>query len=330
MESSSLPLAPKHRRHKVDAPLADAGVLPTDVLHDVLLRLPAKALCRLRLVCKSWRSLISDPIFVATHTSGHPLVAGLHKGRLREVHIAELLSGNIVRRIRIPQDCKRLTTQLDVVCASAWYPLLYVTTLDRGEARPKWRVAPGPAVPVEPDSGSMAVVGGVAYFLHHDHLYVTGPASLDPDSIASFDLAAEEWRATPIRGPLRSLVLRIGGDKLSYNKDRKDFQLTELGGSLVTVHCKYQDKCLMYIWFLMDVEKGTWRKRYSVQREWEYNGYSFYPIVILEDGRIVMWIGYWQFMRAYDPRTSTWTSVMGSTRGMGMYVAVDTYNMLVC
>jgi len=33
------------------------GLLPTNVLYEVLLRLPAKELCRLRLVCRSWRSL---------------------------------------------------------------------------------------------------------------------------------------------------------------------------------------------------------------------------------------------------------------------------------
>ncbi|CAL4897534.1 unnamed protein product [Urochloa decumbens] len=46
-------------------PLADGnyGVLPADVLYDILLRLPANHLCRLRLVCRSWRSLTSDPLF---------------------------------------------------------------------------------------------------------------------------------------------------------------------------------------------------------------------------------------------------------------------------
>ena len=32
-------------------PFPNGGVLPTDVLYEVLLRLPAKVLCRLRLVC---------------------------------------------------------------------------------------------------------------------------------------------------------------------------------------------------------------------------------------------------------------------------------------
>ncbi|CAN6339100.1 unnamed protein product [Urochloa humidicola] len=51
------------------SPLAGAnyGVLPVDVLYDILLCLPAKELCRLRLVCQSWRSLTSDPLFAKAH-----------------------------------------------------------------------------------------------------------------------------------------------------------------------------------------------------------------------------------------------------------------------
>ena len=41
------------------------GALPLDTLYDILLRLPAKELCRLRLVCRLLRSLLSDPYFAA-------------------------------------------------------------------------------------------------------------------------------------------------------------------------------------------------------------------------------------------------------------------------
>ena len=42
-----------------------------DVLFEILLRLPAKTLCRLRVVCRSWRALLSDPRFVAAHGTRH-------------------------------------------------------------------------------------------------------------------------------------------------------------------------------------------------------------------------------------------------------------------
>ncbi|RCV09966.1 hypothetical protein SETIT_2G073300v2 [Setaria italica] len=372
-------LAPEHKPDKVDdAPLANDGVLPTDVLRDVLLRLPAKALChRIRLVCRSWRLLTSDPVFVQAHKFLHPLIAGLHEDQ-REIHIIDLHGNTIIRRIPVPRACNDLTTQLDVVCASAikepsfvlekgqrevsalpelqlvgdttFFPsvLGYVPstgeykvlffklycTNNHGHVQPchvislnggnrRWRVAPRPAVPVEPAPGNRAVIGGVAYFLMNPY-NVNCPDDLEPDSIASFDLEAEEWMPTPLRGPLSSL-LSAGGDALSYKKHRHNFQLTELNGSLVIVHCKNRGRS-MDIWFLMDIDKakGIWCKRYSMQcaSEWEYNR-RFYPVIILDDGRIVMWNRIGQIMRAYDPRTSTWSTVMGT--GGGMYVAVGTY-----
>ncbi|KQK20395.1 hypothetical protein BRADI_1g54256v3, partial [Brachypodium distachyon] len=54
--------------------------LPEDVIHDILLRVPAKPLRRLRAVCRSWRSLTSTSSFIAAHTARHgPLVAAGHR-----------------------------------------------------------------------------------------------------------------------------------------------------------------------------------------------------------------------------------------------------------
>jgi hypothetical protein len=47
------------------------GVLPLDLLYDILLRLPTEALCRFRAVCRSWRSLLCHPEFIAAaHNPG--------------------------------------------------------------------------------------------------------------------------------------------------------------------------------------------------------------------------------------------------------------------
>ena len=53
------------------AAASNAGVLPPDLLSDVLLLLPAKELCRLRAVCRSWRSLTFDPLFVGEIGRAH-------------------------------------------------------------------------------------------------------------------------------------------------------------------------------------------------------------------------------------------------------------------
>ncbi|KAF7850239.1 hypothetical protein BT93_L5723 [Corymbia citriodora subsp. variegata] len=49
--------------------------LPRDVTIEILKRLPARSLLRFRCVCRSWRSTIDDPHFVALHSSHSPLDA---------------------------------------------------------------------------------------------------------------------------------------------------------------------------------------------------------------------------------------------------------------
>jgi hypothetical protein len=74
------------------------------VLRDVLLRLPADELCRLRLVCRSWRSLTSDPLFARSHLSaGHRHIVlfqcdGAARRRC-EVRVVDLHAGTVVKRI---------------------------------------------------------------------------------------------------------------------------------------------------------------------------------------------------------------------------------------
>ncbi|RCV09971.1 hypothetical protein SETIT_2G073700v2 [Setaria italica] len=98
------------------------GVLPLDAVYEILLRLPADELCRLRLVCRSWQSLTSDPGFTRAHASRHPLLAGVHIACRTgdEIRIVDLFSGDIVRRI-VPTVQPRygMNAQLDLVCVSA-------------------------------------------------------------------------------------------------------------------------------------------------------------------------------------------------------------------
>jgi hypothetical protein len=42
-----------------------------DVVRMILLHLEAKELCRLRLACREWRSILSNRYFVATHFALH-------------------------------------------------------------------------------------------------------------------------------------------------------------------------------------------------------------------------------------------------------------------
>lgn len=97
------------------------GVLPTDVLYEVLLRLPVDELCRLRLVCRRWRTLTSDPLFAKAHRSRHSHLVAFPTGS-GEVHVLDL-SGNIVKRIGLEFDqrhgcCISFNAQHDLVCVT--------------------------------------------------------------------------------------------------------------------------------------------------------------------------------------------------------------------
>ncbi|CAN6222917.1 unnamed protein product [Urochloa humidicola] len=100
-----------------------AGALFPDVLFDVLLRLPAKELCRLRAVCRAWRSLTSDPLFVSAHAARHRIPLFLARFRDDDdgeanVHVVDL-SGTTVKRIAgagSGSDHQLLCTNLDLAC----------------------------------------------------------------------------------------------------------------------------------------------------------------------------------------------------------------------
>nr|CAB3455992.1 unnamed protein product [Digitaria exilis] len=121
-----------NKRSKLHAPLAAAndGALPTDVLRDVLLCLPADEPCRLRLVCRSRRSLTTDPIFAKAHSFRHPLVVGLRyrqPGDHRDLEVLFLdpFSGGIIKRIYMvgPGECYDLSVHHWRVCITITYRL---------------------------------------------------------------------------------------------------------------------------------------------------------------------------------------------------------------
>ncbi|KAK9287766.1 hypothetical protein L1049_016206 [Liquidambar formosana] len=56
--------------------------LPTEIIVDILARLPVKTLIRFKCVCKSWRSLIADPHFVQEHLDRATKDADTHRRRL--------------------------------------------------------------------------------------------------------------------------------------------------------------------------------------------------------------------------------------------------------
>ncbi|KAM0908927.1 hypothetical protein ACQ4PT_015115 [Festuca glaucescens] len=84
-------------------PASSIGILPADVLYDVLLHLPAKTLCRLRAVSRWWRFLLTtDPHFAKAHASRHPHVVAVFLDANHRSHADTLdLSGNRLRRVTL-------------------------------------------------------------------------------------------------------------------------------------------------------------------------------------------------------------------------------------
>ncbi|TVU41317.1 hypothetical protein EJB05_14823, partial [Eragrostis curvula] len=79
----------------------------------------------------------------------------------------------------------------------------------------------------------------------------------------------------------------------------------------------------MDLWFLMDFEEGLWVKQYSIQHNMSDNQNEFftYPLLVLNDGRILTYIGIKGLLRIYDPRDNTYTDVadIGPRNEIGLY-----------
>ncbi|CAN6279098.1 unnamed protein product [Urochloa humidicola] len=82
---------------------SNAGDLPPDAVYEILQRLPARSICRLRAVCRSWRSLLSDPGFAAARRREPPLIITGYNDSSSEITFASImdLSGHIVKQVRL-------------------------------------------------------------------------------------------------------------------------------------------------------------------------------------------------------------------------------------
>ncbi|PUZ68860.1 hypothetical protein GQ55_2G062000 [Panicum hallii var. hallii] len=391
---------------RADAALAAAGasnnsgVLPPDTVYEILLRLPGKDLCRLRAVCRPWRSLLSDDrAFAAAHAARHqePLVVAGYAKHTSDGVLYDVLdlSGRVVKRARAAVGAGASDTEnewvvsarLDLVCVARGagvscrllspaagvvaralpqglseqhaahereishhtamvalgqvaatgerkvlrvlhlFPgtgrqLYEITTLDGGGGRSQWRRIKDPACPVA--LGTWAVIDGTVFFFSSE--FVHGQDVM-PDRVASFDLETEEWRPT-IGGPLSSSSLGDDGVAAAGHPDDDhmdwgEFSLADMNGCLVVTHRTFPSS--MDLWFLMDVEKGSWVKKHSIQLNISYQhaDHTVRPLLVLNDGRIVLaHIGNRGSLKIYDPRTSTSTDVAE----IGPCVAVGLYN----
>jgi F-box interacting protein len=108
---------------------AYADILPPlhrDNVNEILLRLSAKDLCRLRAVSRSWRSILSNPQFIAAHAAHHPaeplIVLGYKTYNPKDRKIYDIcdLSGHIVKEVHVTGDRCMVYARPDLLCAAEW------------------------------------------------------------------------------------------------------------------------------------------------------------------------------------------------------------------
>ncbi|RLN35693.1 hypothetical protein C2845_PM03G11260 [Panicum miliaceum] len=330
-----------------DSLAASGGVLPTDVVYKVLLRVPAKALCRLRLVCRSW-----------AHSARHPVLLALQIGHDGEIHILDL-SGNIVRRIRgLGHLGSYLTTHAGLVRVSTMdmHDFDFDADLVINPATGAFSILPGgnrsPLVNAcvlgrvpstgeckvlrlsyyHKDEGFGVACEVIAFGGAGDQRWRTKPSPVDisahSDDMAAVDGIAYFLSLDDGGGGGSSRVLldvalfdlaieewrptALRGPTSSHAYQEGDLaSFACLDGCFVIVHHKIRD-CSTDTWFLVDVDNGFWTKRYSMRCAPRWDHATFYPprpLGVLDDGRILAWLQKLYLLTAYDPRTETWADV---------------------
>ncbi|KAG8100392.1 hypothetical protein GUJ93_ZPchr0013g37756 [Zizania palustris] len=174
-----------------------------------------------------------------------------------------------------------------------------------------WSEATGPPNTIRTDRQHSAVVNGVAYFLVDPILDLHAA-----DSMASFDLATEQWSLTLLRGPLSSEAVTNRRSPRWHGRLR-GVTLDVLDGHLMVIHHN-DEELTLDLWFRLDNsgaaadddDEARWCRRYAIRYYAVFH--LFYedevePLCVLDDdrGRVVLWV--WRHGRrdavlwVYDP-----------------------------
>ncbi|KAM0871748.1 hypothetical protein ACQ4PT_039186 [Festuca glaucescens] len=320
-DSSSAPIV---------AATSDDGLLPTDVLRDILLRLPAKPLCRLRAVCRSWRFLLSDSWFAAAHeVRQQPLVAvckwerwDLVEGYGVKPQDIQILgtSGHLVRQMRV-ENCV-LDYRSNVVCTNLdlphvenshrrRFPLADVIIVNRG---PYEYVCYSTTYAVGRDGSTgetkvLAIARELAYRAGTLCSVLTlGDAGgcRETGYPPTTAVHASSRITALVKGVLYFLVFQeIAAYDFDKEKWRPDLLhlplpnegqhfLAELSDTLVASY--HRSDTSMDLWFLTDSDKVIWSKQYTINMppyqasSSPRGGTTVRPLWSLDDGRIAFWV----------------------------------------
>jgi hypothetical protein len=142
------------------------------------------------------------------------------------------------------------------------------------------------------------------------------PMVLHADDILSFDLATEEWR--DLHGPLSTS--NVPSAELLFGQ----LALADLNGILVLAHYR-RHLSKLDLWFLQDFESGLWVKEYSIRTESVTSSLANIrrpiPLLVLHDGRLVIYPAPIGLLFICDPGTNTSTRVHTRDRldSVGVY-----------
>ncbi|VAH74647.1 unnamed protein product [Triticum turgidum subsp. durum] len=334
---------------KVSVAASNDGALPEDMLRHILVRLPTKTVCRFRAVCRSWRSLLTDPLFLAAHKSNHPgpLIVTCKSEMFERgaINIVDL-SGHVVKRIAITMKDARMvrTRSLDLICVTGRKGC-HVINPATGDAfalpscRAKEHAHVEHFFPESFDFGQVVTTGEYKAVRcvsidNSDHAsspmlceVITlddgrharwrgkqGPPAPVTSNLALFNLETEEWMGI-VQGPtpVRSFVQDSNG-RCGYFSLYLDLSVVNLDGFLVMAH--NPEGCSLDLWFLMDIEKCLWNKRHSL--DFQPENLFAQPLEILNDGKIILSAS--GSLRHYDPITKTYIDFeMRNSTSVGTY-----------
>ncbi|KAE8789466.1 Retrovirus-related Pol polyprotein LINE-1 [Hordeum vulgare] len=309
---------------KVSVAACNDGVLPEDVLRRILVRLPAKTLCLFRAVCRSWRSLLSDRLFVAEHKSNHPgpLIVTCNSEMFERgtINIMDL-SGHVVKRIATMKDARLVRTRrLDLICVTG-RKSCHVINPATGDsfALPSCRAKEHAHVQhFFPESFGFGQVVSTGEYKalrsvsidnsdHESSPMLCEVITLDDGRHARWRgkqgppaPVTKEWMGiVQGRMPVSRFVKDSNG-RCGYFSLYLELSLVNLDGFLVMAH--NPERCSLDLWFLMDIEKCLWNKRYSL--DFQPENLFAQPLEILNDGKIVL--STTGSLRHYNPITKTY------------------------
>uniref|UniRef100_A0ACD5TN59 Uncharacterized protein n=1 Tax=Avena sativa TaxID=4498 RepID=A0ACD5TN59_AVESA len=201
--------SPPKKRARLVGPDESNDILPTDVLQEVLLRLPSKCLGRLRTVCQSWRRMLSDPVFVFTHASRSNadsiLVVAAHypDRELVDLILVDVATGAVLKRM------DGLARRRELLCFVGPGPgggavqVLDPATDDTTEVCPP----PDPYYDHASFPASFYLVGHVPATGEHKVLHVTDVRGEQSCEVFSIGAGGRErhqrWRTTRSTPPVR-------------------------------------------------------------------------------------------------------------------------------